>query len=165
MSKKAFTLMELLLTIAVVAIVAASTVPTFFGGAKEVLEDTKKSNMLTAYQHARTGANILISIATAQAINITGNLDSINISGLKKLEYYTPVSARIFKGKNGSKFVFGAKTIKDANNKDICVMTYVAGDDPTKDGTPVADPGATDYTVSETLNTLWDTVFAGEPQQ
>ena len=34
--------MELLLTIAVVAIVAASTVPTFFGGAKEVLEDTKK---------------------------------------------------------------------------------------------------------------------------
>ena len=121
--------------------------------------------MLTAYQHARTGANILISIATAQAIAISGNLDSINISGLKKLENYSSISSRTFEGKNGSKFVFGAKTIKDASNKDICVMTYVAGEDPTQEGTPVTDPGATDSTVSGTLNSLWDTVFAGEPQQ
>ena len=89
MTRKAFTLLELLLTIAVLAIVAASSIPTFWGGAKEVLEDAKKSNMCTAYQNTRTGANILISIATAKAKSISGNLDTISEdSELKKLENY-----------------------------------------------------------------------------
>lgn len=165
MNKKAFTLMELLLSIAVLAVVAASAVPTFFGGAKEVLEDSKKANMSAAYQHARTGANLLVSIATAQAITITGNLDSIEIDDLKKLDYFAPIPSRTFEGKNGCKFVFGAKTVKDSSDKDVCVMTYVAGEDPTQNGTEVAPAGATDKTVHEALNNLWDTVFAGEPQQ
>lgn len=158
--------MELLLTIAVLAIVAASTIPIFWGGGKETLEDAKKSNMLAAYQSARTGAYLLISIVTAKAQIISGNLDCIaEKDGIKKLDNYSPISSRVFEGKNGNKYVFGAKVIKDSVGKDICIMTYAIGEDPTQEGTPVTDPGATDSTVSGTLNTLWDTVFAGEPQQ
>lgn len=166
MNRKAFTLMELLLTIAVLIIVAASTAPTFFGGAKEVLDDAKKSNMRTAYQNTRTGANILISIATAKAKSISGNLDTINEdSELKKLESYASIASRVFEGKNGNKYVFGAKAIKDSADKDICILTYVEGEDPKADGTPIAEPNSSEQTILENLNTLWDTVFAGEPQQ
>ncbi len=166
MTRKAFTLLELLLTIAVLAIVAASSIPTFLGGAKEVLEDAKKSNMCTAYQNTRTGANILISIATAKAKSISGNLDTISEdSELKKLENYVSIASRVFEGKNGNKYVFGAKAIKDSSGKDLCILTYVEGEDPKADGTPIAEPNASDQTILENLNTLWETVFAGEPQQ
>ena len=166
MNKKAFTLIELLLTIAVLSIVTATTAPYFFNGAKNILEDAKKSNMLTAYQSARTGANILMSLTSAKAKSISGNLDNLNQEDeIKNLEYYSPKYSRTFEGKNGNKFVFGAKVTKDLEGKSICIMTYVAGDDPTQDGILVTPPGSTDKTVHEALNNLWETVFAAQPQQ
>ena len=166
MKKKAFTLMELLLSIAVLAIVAASAIPTFFGGAKEAIEDARKANMHTAYQRARTGANLLIGIVTARADTLSGNLDCITEDDHNKsLNFYSPISSRIFEGKNGSKFVFGANISQDSNGKNICTMTYVSGEDPTQTGIQVAEPDATDYVVHEALNTLWETVFAAAPQQ
>ncbi len=166
MNKKAFTLMELLLSIAVLAIVAAGAIPTFFGGTKEVMEDARKTNMHTAYQRARTGANLLIGIVTARAETLSGNLDCIAEDNYhKNLNSYSPISSRIFEGKNGSKFVFGATISQDSNGKRICTMTYVSGEDPTQQGIQVAEPDATDYVVHEALDTLWDTVFAANPQQ
>ena len=166
MNNKAFTLIELLLTIAVLSIVTATTAPYFFNGAKNILEDAKKSNMFTAYQNARTGANMLISITTAKAKPISGNLDCLNNDGeIKSLENYSPKVSRVFEGKNGNKFVFGAKATKDTIGKDICIMTYVAGEDPTLEGIQISVPDATDYVVTEVLNDLWETVFAGEGQQ
>ena len=166
MNKRAFTLMELLLTITVLAIVGTSTIPTFFGGAKETLEDAKKSNMHSAYQNARTGANILISIATAKDKLLSGNLDNLTEdSEIKNLEQYAPATSRTFIGKNGSKFVFGANVIQTTEGKSICVMTYATGEDPKADNTPIAEPNSSEQTILENLNTLWDAVFAGEPQQ
>ena len=158
--------MELLLTIAILIIVVVSTIPYFMSGSKGILEDAKKTNMSTSYQSARTGANLLISIVTAKAKSISGNLDTISEdSELKKLENYVSIASRVFEGKNGNKYVFGAKAIKDSSGKDLCILTYVEGEDPKADGTPIAEPNASDQTILENLNTLWNTVFAGEPQQ
>lgn len=166
MNKKAFTLMEILLTIAVLAVVVTSIIPYFFKDAKEILEENKRVNMFTAYQNARTGANMLISITTAKAKPISGNLDCLSNDGeVKSLENYSPKVSRVFEGKNGNKFVFGAKATKNTIGKDICIMTYVAGEDPTLEGIQISVPDATDYVVTEALNDLWETVFAGEGQQ
>lgn len=158
--------MELLLTIAILIIVVVSTIPYFMSGSKGILEDAKKTNMSTSYQSARTGANLLISIVTAKAKTISGNLDNLEQNeDIKNLENYSPISSRIFEGKNGKKFVFGARVEKNALGRYICLITYVEGEDPTKEGTQVAEPDATDYIVNEALDNLWETVFAGEPQQ
>lgn len=49
------------------------------------------------------------------------------------------------------------------NKKGLNVNGHIAI--PTQTGTQVAEPDATDYVVHEALDSLWETVFAGEPQQ
>ena len=59
MNKKGFTLMELLLVVAILAIVAAAAAPTFTSGASDALKEARKSAFLAAYQNTVTGAHMM----------------------------------------------------------------------------------------------------------
>ncbi|NCB46810.1 prepilin-type N-terminal cleavage/methylation domain-containing protein [bacterium] len=65
-NRKGFTLMELLLVVAVLAIVAAAAAPTFFSGATEAINEAKRSSFLSAYQNTLSGANLLVSIEASK---------------------------------------------------------------------------------------------------
>ena len=62
-NKKAFTLLELLLIVAVLSIVAIAAAPFFFEGSRDSLSQARKSSFLRAYQHTMTGAQMMITLA------------------------------------------------------------------------------------------------------
>jgi prepilin-type N-terminal cleavage/methylation domain-containing protein len=99
MNRKGFTLMELLLVVAVLAIVAAAAAPTFFGGAKDAMNEARKSSFMSAYQNTISGANMLVAVAASQGKTIAaGELKFTDSSSgtEKKLADYVPVAARQF---------------------------------------------------------------------
>lgn len=64
--RSGFTLMELLLVVAVLAIVAAAAVPTFFGGAADAMKEARKSRIASAYTNLFSQANMAASVAMAK---------------------------------------------------------------------------------------------------
>ena len=66
MNKKGFTLMELLLVVAILAIVAAAAAPTFSQGASDALREARKSSFLAAYQNTVTGAHMMVALGASK---------------------------------------------------------------------------------------------------
>ncbi len=154
MNKKAFTLMELLLVIAILAIVAVAGLPIFSSGQDEALKEAKKAAFLNAYQNTISGANMMMGIllinyskstkgvsdasyAQVGFLNPNLSLDALNqwrLHGDKKepvnLNYYSPVLSRMFKDINGHQYFFSAKF---GENQNIEVY-YVDIDDNTQRG-------------------------------
>ena len=62
-NKKAFTLLELLLIVAVLSIVAIAAAPYFLNSSQESLSQARKSGFLRAYEHTMTGAQMMITLA------------------------------------------------------------------------------------------------------
>lgn len=158
MAKKGFTLMELLLVVAVLAIVAAAAAPTFFGGAKEAMDEARKSSFMSAYQNTISGANLLMGIAASQGTVPTKDAvltftDKSNTE--KKLEDYAPRAARVFTNKNGKSYIFSAVY----NGTDVDIV-YDAGDasaEPTT-LTNKIKIDATNKTVEAALLAAWDAI-------
>ena len=140
MNKKGFTLLELLLCVAVLAIVAAIAAPTFSQGATDAMMEARKANFMSAYQNAITGTNLMIAIQVAQgklagddqsgeSYTRTGYLEDRDIDGLKidkkdkygnkgkGLMYYCPLSTRIFRDINNN--YFGWTAIMTDNGKTV----------------------------------------------
>lgn len=131
MNKKGFTLMELLLVVAIIAILAAATAPTFTGGANDSFQESKKANFFNAYQQAVSGANLMMGIMVAEFTR-TGNSGSgstneflpakltldagnqwkIKINGKdeqRNLNFYSPVTSRVFYSLKGKQYFISAK--------------------------------------------------------
>lgn len=123
MNKKGFTLMELLLVVAVLAIVAAAAAPTFFGGAQEAMNEAKKATFMSAYQNTISGANIMLSLASAQGKVPTANVPKLSADATltgKNLDDYAPAAARTFSLEASTTIVLDA--MYDASEKKIYVI-------------------------------------------
>lgn len=145
MNKKGFTLMELLLVIAIMAIVAAAGLPIFSSGQDEALKEAKKAAFYNAYQNTISGANMMMGmILTNYTQSLKGqsnaswakpgfitpglSLDALNqwrLNGKNKepvnLNYYSPILSRMFKDINGHQYFFSAKF----GNEQNIVVYYV----------------------------------------
>lgn len=77
--------MELLLVVAVLAIVAAAAAPTFFGGAKQAMDEARKSTFMAAWSQVMSQGSMTTSIEMAKGTAATSvDLTSIK-AGYKKL--------------------------------------------------------------------------------
>ena len=166
MKRTGFTLMELLLVVAILAIVAAAAAPTFTGGAAEALAEARKSAFMSAYQNTNSGANIMISVAAAKgksAFSKGANLDNTGIDDDHKLEFYVPTAARQFKNTNGVTFTMGCK-ISDTASSTV-LIGYVKGETATTDtfnaiDTSVSGMAGTQKTTTDVLNKAWEDIEA-----
>ena len=142
MNKKGFTLMELLLVVAILAIVAAAAAPTFTSGASDALKEARKSAFLAAYQNTVTGAHMMIALAASKgydvASQVSGNSGSIELDNFTQItngtgenaevlvhqfDYYAPLATRQFKNSNGDIYSLGAKVIKSTTGNKLYI-TY-----------------------------------------
>lgn len=117
MKRKGFTLMELLLVVAILAIVAAAAAPTFTSGASDALKEARKSGFLSAYQNTVTGAHMMIALGASKGYDATNiNLDSTAIItpiATLTLDYYAPIATRQFKNNKGNAYTLGARVTED----------------------------------------------------
>ncbi len=121
--------MELLLVVAVLAIVAAAAAPAFFSGATEAMNEAKRAQFLSAYSNSLSAANMYMSIKASKGDPITpGNISE------DELKKYVPAAARTFK-----------------NEKDILVLLTV---DYNADGTVAVKAGGTAVTADTTWAAL-----------
>lgn len=118
-NKKGFSLMELLLSITVLALISALFFPTFFGGGKEALKEARKSTMMSAFQNTLSGAQIMLSIAYSKDLKIIGDLEE-NQTDLenKNLSNYCSMSTRVFRVRDNV-YVFGAKMNTERNGVEV----------------------------------------------
>ena len=155
MNRKGFTLMELLLVVAVLAIVAAAAAPTFFGGAKDAMNEARKSSFMSAYQNTISGANMLVAVAASQGKTIAeGELKfTDNYGKEKKLSDYVPVAARQFNIiDNNNNYAFTATM--GANN--TVVVAYGAANGSAEPANPTSITVTT--TVDAALTDAWKTL-------
>ena len=153
MNKKAFTLMELLLVVAILAIVAAAGMPIFSSGQDEAFKEAKKAAFLNSYQNAVSGANLMMGmLLTNYTKTVDGtthpawykkgflpsnlSLDALNqwkLNGRNKesinLNYYSPILGRMFKDLNNKQHFISAKF--DDNQ---CLVFYYVNVDESKAG-------------------------------
>jgi prepilin-type N-terminal cleavage/methylation domain-containing protein len=143
--KQGFTLVELLLVVAILAIVAAAASPTFFQGAQEALAEARKAPFLAAYQNTVSGANTALSTALTRGENADES------GAIPRFIEYTPISARTFKDEEGRNFTMSA--YYDRTNKEVIIYAghYVSNNDEpsTGSGYPVTDP------TPDGLNQFW----------
>ena len=165
MNKKGFTLMELLLVVAILAIVAAAAAPTFSSGASDALREARKSAFLGAYQNAVTGAHMMIALAASKGYDIVSTNDT-NLDTYTKtvnseevvhnLDYYSPVATRQFKNNKGDLYTLTA--IVDNNHK--LYIAYYPKNATTGDATKIND-----YTqntdTSKQLDDTWNAINSG----
>ena len=128
MNRKAFTLMELLLVIAIMAIVAAAGAPMFSEGSDQALKESKKAAFLHAYQNAVSGANIMMGLLLTNYTKSAQGADKTIAAGflptglsldannqwkinneVKNLTYFSPLAGRVFYDLNGKPYFFSAK--------------------------------------------------------
>jgi prepilin-type N-terminal cleavage/methylation domain-containing protein len=157
MNKKGFTLMELLLVVAILAIVAAAAAPTFSQGASDALREARKSSFLAAYQNTVTGAHMMVALGASKGYDAKSiyldNAALIPAEGntTYKLDYYAPLATRQFKNDSGNDFTLSARV--DENHK--LIIIYQAGlTAPTSGGTDIVIN--TDSTTA--LNTAWKAI-------
>ena len=165
MNKKGFTLMELLLVVAILAIVAAAAAPTFSSGAGDALREARKSAFLAAYQNTVTGAHMMVALAASKGKDaVNKNLDAydfINDATSKpqtgdfyNLEYYSPLATRQFKNNKGKDYTLGARVTNDHK----LIIIYKAGTDAPTTGTDIEIN--TDSTTA--LDTVWKNIENAE---
>lgn len=132
MKRKGFTLMELLLVVAILALTSAAAAPTFSSGSADAIEQARRSNFYSAYQKAVFGANLMMALGMANytktskdhGIKVKGEffprgltLDANNqwivkVNGKEEkrnLNYYIPISSRVFYSLYGREFFVSAK--------------------------------------------------------
>ena len=165
MKRKGFTLMELLLVVAILAIVAAAAAPTFTSGASDALKEARKSGFLSAYQNTVTGAHMMIAIAASKGVDIVGandtdkdldtGTDSTDGVGADKhnLNYYSPIATRQFKNSKGNVYTLGAVVDKDHK----LYIIYKKGESATS-GTKIEISGAENQDSSTVLNATWNAI-------
>lgn len=152
-NKQGFTLMELLLTVFILIIVAATMMPTFFGGGREVLNETRKNSMLMAYQNTLSGTQLMLAIAYNKATKLIGDLDKEQESMENKLlSFYAPMAARSFSLEKKT-YTFGAK-MNEAG--DGVVVYYSEGPTYSPENSQRVGLGDAD------LKALWETLLAKE---
>lgn len=64
--RSGFTLMELLLVVAVLAIVAAAAFPTLFSGATDSLKEARKATVAAAYSSVISNASVQVALRKAK---------------------------------------------------------------------------------------------------
>ena len=178
MNKKGFTLMELLLVVAILAIVAAAAAPTFTSGASDALKEARKSAFLAAYQNTVTGAHMMIALAASKGYDLAskvtdgnkGELDSLGqITDTEskvvvyEFGYYAPLATRQFKNSKGDIYSLGAKIVKtDAGNK--LYITYVKNNESAANGKSIKIGDTNNKDSSTLLNKAWEYIEANDPQ-
>lgn len=138
MKRRAFTLMELLLVVAILAIISAAAAPTFTSGSADAIEEARKSNFLAAYENTVSGANLMMAmlLTNFQKTSATDGqnnafkdkflpeglpLDNLNQwkigpnKAIRNLNYYIPVGSRVFYSKKGTQFFISAKIGNNQN--------------------------------------------------
>ena len=156
MNRKAFTLMELLLVVSIVAIVAAASAPMFSSGSEDAVREAKRASFLRAYQNTISGANLMMgllltnytqskkgqsnaSYARAGFLTPGLSLDALNQwkVGNKgecvNLNYYSPILSRMFKDLNGHQYFFSAKF---GDNQDLLIYYVDVSNNNRPDQTP-----------------------------
>ncbi len=153
--------MELLLVVAILAIVAAAAAPTFSGGASDALREARKSAFLAAYQNAVTGAHMMVALGASKGYDAADiNLDETPIiTGQTTLvmEYYAPVATRQFKNNTGADYTLGAYI--DNNHKLFitCNQAKTAKTGKTFTAKEKIEI-ASDKSSTEALNDFWDSL-------
>ena len=175
MNKKGFTLMELLLVVAILAIVAAAAAPTFTSGASDALKEARKSAFLSAYQNTVTGAHMMIALAASKGYDVAakatnGNVELDDFAEIKdtnenvivhKLAYYAPLATRQFKNSNGDTFSLGAKVVAATTGNKLYI-TYKKDDTSAIGGAEIKIGDTNGQDSSTLLNQAWEHIEKGE---
>lgn len=162
MNKKGFTLMELLLVVAILAIVAAAAAPTFTSGASDALKEARKSGFLSAYQNTVTGAHMMVALAASKGSDTADiGLDQATSAGYEhNLDYYAPIATRQFKNSKGTVYTLGAAV----TSEHVLYIGYKKGSAvPTKDdveGSGKIDIYASGKDSSKVLDETWTAIEA-----
>ncbi|MBF0546411.1 MAG: type II secretion system protein [Candidatus Riflebacteria bacterium] len=125
-ARQGFTLMELLLVVAVLSIVAASAFPVFFKGAQDAMAEAKKASFLAAYGNSLSLGSLQISATIAKGGTMTtGTMTSTSIdTGARVFTHGTTTKTEIltpgWDGTNvnvcyGTGGVVGTNVITDVN--------------------------------------------------
>lgn len=177
MNKKGFTLMELLLVVAVLAIVSAAAAPTFFGGAQETMEEALKAKMFAAYKNCVSGSNLLLSIAASHGVSPVylppsewrkeKVLTWIDEKGTPhELAEYAPLASRVFENKKGKKYTIRS-TFNGQAQKCVIIFAEGANDYGGSDGTGmITQAGLKAKEGGETkrcLDIIWEQIKDKEP--
>ena len=175
MNKKGFTLMELLLVVAILAIVAAAAAPTFTSGASDALKEARKSAFLAAYQNTVTGAHMMIALAASKGYDVAskvdnnGSIELDNFTEIKngtgnnaetlvhKFDYYAPLATRQFKNSNGDIYSLGAKVIKATTGNKLYI-TYKKSDTTAVGGNSIKIGDTNNQDSSTLLNAAWNAI-------
>lgn len=135
-NRKAFTLIELLLVLAIVAIIVLAGIPYFTKAQNDAFEESKKGSFSSSYQNTVFGANLMMSILFNHYTNTSNqgsnryknmflpenlSLDALNqwkfkegsTEIIKNLNYYCPITSRVFTTKTGKQYFFSAKIGSD----------------------------------------------------
>lgn len=135
MNKKGFTLMELLLVVAVLAIVSAASAPTFFGGAEESMEEALKTKMFAAYNNCVTGTNLLMAIAASHGKLPLNEQEDYTVlkwidekGTTHELAEYAPLASRVFENKIGTKYTIYSY-IYGKESKCVIIIKKGVGDE------------------------------------
>ncbi len=170
MNKKGFTLMELLLVVAILAIVAAAAAPTFTSGASDALKEARKSAFLAAYQNTVTGAHMMIALAASKGYDVgVESVELDNFTEIKdpnnssktlvhKLEYYAPLATRQFKNSKGTIYSLGAKVVHDATLGNKLYITYHKDRETAIGGKSIKIGDTDNKDSSSLLNAAWEVI-------
>ncbi len=131
MKKHGFTLMELLLSVAILAIIAVAVAPAWNEGSQQALDESKKGAFCSAFQNTVSGANLMMGVMLTRygktSDKGSGYKNEFLPTGLsldaqkqftykenkkdiiKNLNYYAPVSNRRFKNLKDKEFFISAK--------------------------------------------------------
>ena len=131
--KKGFTLAELLIVVAIIAVLVAIAVPIFTGQLEKAREATDAANLRTAYAVATVaamekGADVCAGVAMTQTdAGFESDIQNSTIGG-------TALSTITFADKDHSVFVVvdgatGAVTFKDAAPADATKIDPITGED------------------------------------
>ena len=134
MKRHGFTLMELLLAVAILAIIVVAVAPAWTTGSQQALEESRKTAFCSSYQNTVFAANLMMGVMLNNYTATSNNgrtdkekyngkmlpeglsLDSKNQfvfknnSEPKNLNYYAPVSSRTFTNLKNKSFFISAKT-------------------------------------------------------
>jgi prepilin-type N-terminal cleavage/methylation domain-containing protein len=146
--RQGFTLMELLLVVAVLAIVAAAAAPTFFTGANEALSEARKSQLMSAYSNASTAANMNAALYASGAKKDESDA-MITAPTVAQLMDGSPIESRTFRNNKDKAGVVYAHY--DATSKKISFYYTALAATPTEGsdntGTLITD-----------ISTVWDVI-------
>ena len=84
MNKKGFTLAELLIVVAIIAVLVAISIPIFTSQLEKAREATDQANIRSAYAEVQAAA--LTETATSSAVTVSGTGDDCTVTAKVKLK-------------------------------------------------------------------------------